>query len=1131
MQLTTFTLTLAVGGSLAQVSENQPPFPNVTYPDGISPNPNAVLGAQTNQTSPLRYPSPWGSGAGEWAEAYRKAIEIVEQLTLEEKALVGSKNNALVKLVAYLALAFVVNVFKTLPFVSLFPAGINVGATWDKRLAYERGRAMGLENRDKGVTVLLGPVAGTLGRSPTSGRAWEGFSPDPYLTGKLFADSIRGIQSTGVQACAKHYVAQEQEHFRQTPESRDYGFNITQPGSSNIDDQTLHELYVWPFADAVKAGVASVMCSYNLVNNSQACQNSYLLNHVLKSELGFQGYVMSDWQATASGVPAILAGLDMTMAGDIRFGDGLSYFGPNLTIAILNGTVPQWRLDDMVTRILAGWYLVGGDTEVAHPPNFQSWTSDTFGAVHAHVGSSWGTGLVNQHVDVRREHGRLIREIGAASTVLLKNTHGTLPLKNTARLTAVFGEDAGSNPNGPNGCRNHACDTGTLVVGWGSGQASSPYLITPDAAIQHEVVSRFGSYESITNNSAFTQISALARRVNDVAGVCIVFSNADSGEGFANVDGNYGDRNNLTLWQGADAVIANVSATCNNTILVIHSVGSVEIDQYKENPNITAILWAGLPGYAIADVLFGRVNPGAKLPFTMGRNRSDYGTDVLYKPNQEVPQYNFQEGVFVDYRGFDHRNITPVYEFGFGLSYTTFEYSDITVEKLDVADYAPTTGTSGPAPTHGVIDNDTSAHVFPENITRIPLFVYPWLNSTNLSTSYGAANYGDNSFIPTDALNGSSFTHPPSSGPNGGNQGLWDILYHVRVNVTNTGSMVGDEVPQLYVSLGGPYDPKIVLRGFERVRIDAGKTLEVTFPLARRDLANWDTGVQDWVVIMTADPYCEHLASPNGWVLALSVQLVLGILISYIPQHVKIVRHGTSAGLSPWWVLLGTISSIAALANILVLPTSQHDMACCREISGAACGAALLGVVQIGVQWACFMTIMVLFLVFFPRDAFANPPPEHLPPDTPRKRDAVIVGVTSLLSLLVVGLISTLFLFRLPSHLLSWANFLGILAAVLSSIQYIPQLYTTWKAKQVLSLSIASMLIQVPGAFVFAFSLWLRVGWEGWSTWFVYCVTGVLQGALLVMAIMFYQKEKKAESESQEPTETDPLLEPSRGST
>jgi beta-glucosidase len=255
-----------------------------------------------------------------------------------------------------------------------------------------------------------------------------------------------------------------------------------------------------------------------------------------------------------------------------------------------------------------------------------------------------------------------------------------------------------------------------------------------------------------------------------------------------------------------------------------------------------------MSGYAIADVLFGRVNPGAKLPFTMGKRRSDYGTDVLYIPNQEVPQYNFQEGVFIDYRGFDHRNVTPVYEFGFGLSYTTFNYSDLTVEKLDIADYQPTTGSSAPAPTYGTINNDTSAHTFPENITRIPLYVYPWLNSTDLSKSYGAADFGDNSFIPENALNGSGFAHPPSSGPNGGNQGLWDVLYHVRVKVTNTGHVVGDEVPQLYISLGGLYDPKIVLRGFERVRIDPGKTSQVTFPVMRRDLANWETRVQDWVV-------------------------------------------------------------------------------------------------------------------------------------------------------------------------------------------------------------------------------------------------------------------------------------------
>lgn len=130
-------------------------------------------------------------------------------------------------------------------FVSVFPAGVNVAATWDRGLAYQRGQAMGAEHAAKGVDVQLGPVAGPLGRSPEGGRNWEGFSPDPVLTGNLFAQTIEGIQSSGVIACAKHFIANEQEHFRQAPEAGSFGFNITDSMSSNIDDITMHELYLW----------------------------------------------------------------------------------------------------------------------------------------------------------------------------------------------------------------------------------------------------------------------------------------------------------------------------------------------------------------------------------------------------------------------------------------------------------------------------------------------------------------------------------------------------------------------------------------------------------------------------------------------------------------------------------------------------------------------------------------------------------------------------------------------------------------------------------------------------------------------------------------------------------------------
>jgi beta-glucosidase len=259
----------------------------------------------------------------------------------------------------------------------------------------------------------------------------------------------------------------------------------------------------------------------------------------------------------------------LAMPGDVTFNSGTSYFGPNLTIAVLNGTVPQWRLDDMAVRVLAGWYYVGGDTKVG-PVNFDSWTQDTYGPNHWYVGPEWGSSLVNEHIDVRQEHGALIRQIGAASTVLLKN-NGALPLTGGERLTTVFGEDAGGNPNGPNGCADRGCDQGTLGIGWGSGTGNFPYLVTPDAAIQYQVTSRYGAYESITNNSALTQIAALAKRTGEVGGVCLAFANANSGEGFINVDGNIGDRKNLTLWQGAEAMIANVTANCNNTILVSSS--------------------------------------------------------------------------------------------------------------------------------------------------------------------------------------------------------------------------------------------------------------------------------------------------------------------------------------------------------------------------------------------------------------------------------------------------------------------------------------------------------------------------------------------------------------------------------
>lgn len=606
-------------------------------------------------------------------------------------------------------------------------------------------------------------------------------------------------------------------------------------------------IFTRPFADAVRAGVGSIMCSYQQVNNSYACENSYLLNHLLKGELGFQGFIVSDWAAQHSGVGSALAGLDLTMPGDVTFDSGTSYWGANLTIAVLNGTVPEWRVDDMATRIIAAWYFVGRDNATV-PINFDSWTLDTYG--YEYFIANQGYGLVNEHVDVRGEHSNLIRQIGAASTVLLKNTNHALPLTGKEKFTAVFGEDAGSNEYGPNGCPDRGCDNGTLAMGWGSGTANFPYLITPETAIQNEVVGNLGVFQSITDNYAGVQIPLLASQ----ATVAIVFVNADSGESYINVDGNVGDRNNLTLWKGGDTLIRNVSANCNNTIVVLHTVGPVLLRNYSDHPNITAILWAGLPGEqsgnSIADVLYGRVNPSAKLPFTLGKSREDYGTDLLYTPNEGTgaPQVNFTEGNFIDYRAFDNADITPVYEFGYGLSYTTFAYSDLKISKTIAGDYTPTTGRTAAAPVLGAAGNNTADYLFPTNFSAVPLYIYPYLNFTDLERSANDSNYGVPGYIPAGSQDGSSQPLLPAGGAPGGNPQLYDVLYQVTATITNTGKISGAEVPQLYLSLGGPSDPKVALRGFERLSIDPGSSATFAVDLTRRDVSNWNPVVQNWVI-------------------------------------------------------------------------------------------------------------------------------------------------------------------------------------------------------------------------------------------------------------------------------------------
>jgi len=253
-------------------------------------------------------------------------------------------------------------------------------------------------------------------------------------------------------------------------------------------------------------------------------------------------------------------------------------------------------------------------------------------------------------------------------------------------------------------------------------------------------------------------------------------------------------------------------------------VGPVLIGDWKDHENITAIVWAGLPGQesgnAIVDVLYGDVNPAGKSPFSWARHREDYGTDVLYQPNGDVPQSDFTEGVFTDYRALDRSGVEPLFEFGYGLSYTTFEYSGLKVEKIKGArSYGPTIGFTGPAPLSQSIRHEyeasdrqqvlmmTSAntsldwgqYTFPEGFVQEEAYIYPWLDNASPNVAAKSTDYGDGNvdFIPRGSHDAQQQPLLPAGGGPGGNPALYDVLYTVSASIKNTGDLAGDEVVQI----------------------------------------------------------------------------------------------------------------------------------------------------------------------------------------------------------------------------------------------------------------------------------------------------------------------------------------------
>lgn len=250
-----------------------------------------------------------------------------------------------------------------------------------------------------------------------------------------------------------------------------------------------------------------------------------------------------------------------------------------------------------------------------------------------------------------------------------------------------------------------------------------------------------------------------------------------------------------------------------------------------------------------------------------------------------------------------------------------------------------------------------------------------------------------------------------------------------------------------------------------------------------------------------ASAQCERLKTPSYLELVVSILILVGLLISYLPQHYRIISRGTSEGISSYFVLLGTTSATAGFANILTVPPSRAAIGCCQELGAFECTAGLLGVAQLGVQWLCFALILVLFLIFCYREA--NVPPEELGSESPKWQTAVMVGLVCVLHGLVILILTGVFAIALPGHLTAWATVLGVMAAALAAVQYMPQIWTTYHLKHVGSLSIPMMCIQTPGGFLFAASLFARLGPAGWSTWAIYLLTATMQGMVLALAIYY----------------------------
>jgi beta-glucosidase len=495
-------------------------------------------------------------------------------------------------------------------YATALPSVLAYGASWDLKLAYEYGALLGKEVRDLGFNVSLGGTANII-REPRNGRNFECLGEDPILIGKMLGRELKATQDQQVVGNINRFAVNDQETGRATV-------------NAVIDKRSMRESDLLAFEIAIKeSDVGTVMCAYNRVNGDYACENSYLMNDVLKKAWGYKGWVMSDWGATHSTAKAALAGFDQEMPGG-------RYFGDELKAAVEKEEVPMARLNDMVHRILRTEFAFGVFDNPPVPRPVNPFTG----------------ARVAQHVAER-------------GIVLLKNSSGQLPLEaSRLKSIAVIGSHADVGVLSGAGSDQVDAASGGLGTPVGIWHPSSPL-----EAIRAKAPKAKVDYDPGTDFGAAAKLAA----ASDVA---IVFVNQHTTEGR--------DVPNLSLPANQDELVSQVSAANPHTIVVLETGGPVLMPWID---NVSAALEAWYPGIrggeAIANILFGDVNPSAKLPVTFPKSEADMPHHAIPESSPPASDVNYTEGLKVGYKWFDAEGKEPLFPFGFGLSYTTYAYSGL----------------------------------------------------------------------------------------------------------------------------------------------------------------------------------------------------------------------------------------------------------------------------------------------------------------------------------------------------------------------------------------------------------------------------------------------------------------------